>query len=163
MILKSHNFILRPAKKSDLQSWFRNYQDKDTARNFMSIPKNLKEAEKELFEKNKDSEGFVIDVNGEAVGGIGVHDIVKGHKATMSFWIAKKCRGKGVMTKAVNLVTKYFFRKYKLKRIDGNVRTFNKASARVMEKAGYKLEGILRKNKLKNGKFMNDMVFAKVK
>jgi len=67
------------------------------------------------------------------------------------------------MTKAGKMATKYFFEKYKLRRISGNVRTFNKASARVMEKSGYKLEGILRKNKLKEGKFMDDMVYSKVR
>ncbi len=165
MILKSQNpkFILRPAKKSDLQCWFKNYQDKDTARNFMSMPKNLKEAGKELFHKSKNSENFVIDIDGEAVGSIGIHDIIKGHKAIISYWIAKKCRGKGITTKAVKIVTEYFFKKHKLKRISGNVRTFNKPSARVLEKSGYKLEGILRKNKLKKGKFMDDMVYAYVK
>jgi len=165
MILKSQNpkFILRPKKKSDLQSWYENQLDEDTARNFMSTPKNFEEAKKEFFEKSKNSESFVMDIDGEWVGSIGIHDIVKGHKAIISYEIAKKCRGKGITTKAVKMVTEYFFKKYKLKRISGNVRTFNKASARVLEKAGYKLEGILRKNKLKNGKFMDDMVYAKIK
>lgn len=42
-------------------------------------------------------------------------------------------------------------------------RTFNKASARVLEKSGYKLEGILRKNKFKDGKYLDDMLWAKTK
>jgi len=41
-------------------------------------------------------------------------------------------------------------KKYKLKRLEGWCRTFNKPSARVLEKSGFKLEGILRKNKCKN-------------
>ena len=165
MILRSQdpNFILRPARESDLRSWFTYHKDKEISRNFMSIPKTLKEARKELLKKKKNSQGFVIDVDGGAVGSIGIHSIVKKHKGVISFWIARKCRGKGIMTKAVKMVTNYFLKKYKLKRISGNVRTFNKASARVLEKAGYKLEGILRKNKMKNGKFMDDLVFAKVK
>ena len=165
MILKSQNpkFILRPKKKSDLQSWYKNQLDEDTARNFMSMPKNLEEAKKEFSEKSKNSESFIINIDGECVGSIGIHDIVKGNKEIISYWIANKCRGKGITTKAVKIVTEYFFKKYNLKRISGNVRTFNKASARVLEKAGYKLEGILKKNKLKNGKFMDDIVYAKVK
>ncbi len=165
MIFKSKNpkFILRPKRKSDLQSWYKNQLDEDTARNFMSVPKNLEEAKKEFFEKSKNSESFVIDIDGEWVGSIGIHDIVKGHKAIISYEIAKKYRGKGLATKAVKIVTEYFFKKYNLKRISGNVRTFNKASARVLEKAGYKLEGIFRKNKLKNGRFIDDMVWAKVR
>jgi RimJ/RimL family protein N-acetyltransferase len=156
-------FILRHAKNNDLKDWFNHQLDKETMRNFMTVPKNLKEARKELFEKNKDSEGFVIDVDGLVVGGIGVHDIVKGHKAVISYWVARKLRNKGIATKAVKMATDYFFKKYKLVRISGNARTFNKASARVMEKAGYKLEGVLRKNKLKDHEFLDDEVWAKVK
>ena len=42
-------------------------------------------------------------------------------------------------------------------------RTFNKASARVLEKAGYIHEGTLHKNKLSNGKYLDDMIWAKWK
>ena len=66
MILKSQNpkFILRPKKKSDLQSWYKNQLDEDTARNFMSMPKNLEEAKKEFSEKSKNSESFIINIDG---------------------------------------------------------------------------------------------------
>lgn len=156
-------FILRHAKNNDLKDWFKHQLDKETMRNFMTVPKNLKEARKELFEKSRDSEGFVIDVDGLVVGGIGAHDIVEGHKAVISYWVARKLRNKGIATKAVKMATDYFFKKYKLVRISGNARTFNKASARVMKKAGYKLEGVLRKNKLKDHEFLDDGVWAKVK
>jgi RimJ/RimL family protein N-acetyltransferase len=42
-------------------------------------------------------------------------------------------------------------------------RTFNKASARVLEKAGYKYEGTIHKNKFLNGKYVDDMIWAKWK
>jgi len=66
-------------------------------------------------------------------------------------------------TEAVKKVTSYGFKKLKLKRIYGYCRTFNKSSARVLEKAGYKLEGILRKNKYLRGKYVDDMVWGKVR
>lgn len=154
-------FVLRRARKRDINNWYSLQQEKEIKKNFMTVPRTLKEAQNELLSKNSD--GFVIDVAGECAGGIGIHDITPNHKATISFWLAKKHRGKGIMTEAVKLVTDYAFKKYKLQRIQGYCRTFNKASAKVMEKAGYKLEGILRKNKLKNGKYLDDMIWAKVK
>jgi RimJ/RimL family protein N-acetyltransferase len=42
-------------------------------------------------------------------------------------------------------------------------RAKNKASARVLEKAGYKLEGILKKNKCVDGEFLDDFLYAKVR
>tara|TARA_Y100000034_G_C6644217_1_gene281732 strand:- start:34 stop:525 length:492 start_codon:yes stop_codon:yes gene_type:complete len=163
MIIKTNDFVLRKPKESDLKSWFKYYQDKDIKKNFMSIPKDLAEARKELFDKSKNVDNFVIDTDEKIVGSVSIHDIIENHKATISFWIAKKYRGKGIATKVCKIITKYVFEKYKLKRIQGNVRTFNKASAKVMEKCGYKLEGILRKNKLKDGKYLDDMVWAKVR
>ncbi|MEM3074772.1 MAG: GNAT family N-acetyltransferase [Candidatus Pacearchaeota archaeon] len=163
IILKAENFILRPARLSDARNIYQYQQESETKRNFMSVPKGIAEVKKDILQKHKNSEKFVIEVEGEAVGEIGAHDIIKNHKAVISYWLAKKCRGKGITTKAVKILTDYLFNKYKLVRIQGNVRTFNKASARVLEKAGYKLEGILKKNKLKNGKYLDDMIWAKTK
>ena len=85
------------------------------------------------------------------------------HKAVIGYCLHPKFRGRGIMARAVKLVTKYAFKKYKLKRISGMCRTFNKSSIKVLERAGYKLEGILRKNKMKDGKYVDDMVWAVVK
>ena len=170
MIIKSKNFILRPARISDAKNFYEYQQDKETIKNFMSVPKSLNEAKNEIKEslkkhKNKIGVQFVIDINNEAVGDISVwaKDKYNLTKAKISYWIASKCRGKGIMTKIVKIVTDYAFKKYKFVRIFGNVRTFNKGSARVLEKAGFKLEGILKKDAFKNGKYYDNMVWAKVK
>jgi [ribosomal protein S5]-alanine N-acetyltransferase len=162
-IIRSKRFILRNVRIDDAESIYRYQQDSETKKNFMTVPKSVSEVKRDLRMKTTDSERLAIDINGEAVGEIGIHDIIKGHKAVISLWLAKKYRGQGIATEAVKLATDYFFKKYKLVRVQGNARSFNKASARVMEKAGYRLEGILKKNKLKNGKYLDDMVYAKVK
>lgn len=154
-------FILRRANPSDVAPYLNYLQDKETKRNFMSVPKTLSEARKELFNKKNDT--FVIQVDGEFAGTIGMHDIIPNHKAILSYWLARKFRGQGIMTRATKLFTRYAFKKYKLRRIYGFVRTFNKASCIVLERAGYQLEGRLRKNKLRNGKYMDDFVYAKVR
>ena len=55
------------------------------------------------------------------------------------------------------------FKKHKLKRISAMGRAKNKASARVLEKSGYKCEGILRKNKCVDGVYLDDFIYARVK
>jgi len=67
------------------------------------------------------------------------------------------------MTQAVKLVTKFGFEKLKLRRIYAYIFSFNKASMRVLEKNGYKLEGILKKDTKKDNKFLDCYLFAKVK
>ena len=81
----------------------------------------------------------------------------------MAYWIGKKYRNKGIMTEAVKLITKYAFKKYKLKRLVVYTRSFNKASRSMLEHAGFKLEGILRKNKWKKGKYLDDCIYALVR
>lgn len=171
VIIKAKNFTLRPIRMSDLKAYFESQQDRETRLGFLNPPKTLEQARKMLKEdilalRKKSGETLAIEVNGEYAGFVEIHDLNKKyfkHRATIGYHIAKKFRGRGITTSAVKLATAYAFKKYKLKRIEGWCRTFNKASARVLEKAGYKLEGILRKNKFKDGKYLDDMVFAKVK
>jgi len=168
MIIKSKKFILRPAKLSDAENIYKYQQEKEVKKGFMTTPKSVNEVKRDILKSKKNKttgESFVIDINGKAIGEISLHFDDPFHKKKMkiAYWIAKDYSGKGITTKAVNLVVKYAFKKYKLVRLWAWCRTFNKASARVLEKAGFKLEGILRKNKFKNGKYLNDMVWARVR
>jgi len=170
-IIKSKHFILRPFKKGDEKSLAENINNKKIYRNTLRVPhpytlkdgkewvkKNLKEAKK----KKPQMINFVIDINRGVAGSVGF-DKIEGHKAEIGYWLAEKYWGRGIMTEAAKLTTKFGFEKLKLRRIYAYVFSFNKASMKVLEKAGYKFEGILRKNVIKNGKFIDDYLFAKVK
>jgi ribosomal-protein-alanine N-acetyltransferase len=171
-VIKTKDFILRPIRMSDAQLYLESQLDKEAKKGFMSTPKTLSEAKKEIRErllatKKGKAETFAIEVDGIYAGFVNIHDLTKKerykHTAVIGYCTHPKYRGRGITTKAVKLVTDYAFKKYKLKRISGWCRTFNKASSRVLEKAGYKLEGIMRKNKFKDGKYLDDMVWAKVR
>jgi RimJ/RimL family protein N-acetyltransferase len=171
-IIKSKDFILRHIEMKDAKLYFESQLDKDAIKGFMKTPKTLNEAKKEIKHKllaikNKTGETFAIVVDGEYAGYVELHELTKNpyhkHKAIIGYCMHPKYRGRGITTKAVKLVTAYSFKKYNLKRISGWCRTFNKASARVLEKSGYKLEGIMRKNKFRDGKYLDDMIWAKVK
>ena len=165
-IIKTKEFILRPITIKDAQGYLECHKDKEAQRNFMSIPKNLEEAKKEILHDSNKNIKFAIEVDGKFAGFINLelNDNPKyKHSAIIGYGIHPDFRGRGLATKATKEITNYGFKKLKLIRISGTCRTFNKASARVLEKAGYKLEGILRKNKFKDGKYLDDMVWAKVK
>ena len=171
IIIKSNKFILRPFKRGDENSLKENINNKKIYRNTLSIPYpyTLKDAKdwitknlKEMKRKRPNMINFAIDINGEVVGGIGLRKI-EGHKAEIGYWLAEKYWGQGIMTKAVKLVTEFGFKKLKLKRIYAYVFSWNKPSMGVLEKAGYKLEGILRKHIKKNNKFIDTYLFAKVR
>lgn len=112
--------------------------------------------------KKKTDINFAIDINSEVIGGISLMKI-EGHKAELGYWLGKKYWNQGIMTEAIKLITNFGYNKLRLKRIYAYVFSKNKASARVLEKNGYKYEGLLRKQNLKDGKFTDDLLFAKVK
>ncbi len=169
--IKIKKFILRPYKKKDQASLAKNINYKKIYRNTLRIPypytlrdangwieKNLEEHKK----KKPDKINFAIDINGEIVGGIELGGIEE-HQAELGYWLTPKYHNKGIMTLALKKITKYGFEKLKLKRIYACVFPFNEASKRVLEKNGYKLEGILRKEIKKDNKLLDDCLYAKVR
>ncbi len=171
-IIKSKYFILRPFKKGDGAALMKNINNKIIYRNTLNIPYpyRLKDAKewiekdlKEIKKKKPKQINFVIDINNEVTGGIELDHIEEKHMAEIAYWLGKKYWGSGTMTQVIKLVTKFGFEKLKLRRIYAYVHSFNKASMRVLQKNGYKLEGILKKNTKKDNKFLDDYLFAKVK
>lgn len=171
VIIKSKHFILRPFRKGDEKSLIESINNKKIFRNTLGIPYpyTLRDAQKRLEKTSKDKKkkkpttiDLVIDINGEVIGGIGFYKI-EGHRAEIGYWLAEKYWGKGIITQAVKIMTKFGFEKLKLRRISAHVFSFNKASMGLLKKAGYKLEGILRKHVRKSNKFIDSYLFAKVK
>lgn len=168
--IKGKGFLLRSPLKKDANTLWENYNDKEIAKNMVKIETEREFKKEFLHNLRKDNNKkinfkLIIDIDNMPVGIISLrsNDEYNLTKATISYWLGKKYRGKGIITKAIKFFTNYVFKKYKLVRIQANVRIFNKASIRVLEKAGYKLEGIRRKNTLKNGKYYDDYLYARVK
>jgi RimJ/RimL family protein N-acetyltransferase len=108
---------------------------------------------------------FAIEYKGELAGCIGLtiqSDIYR-LSAEIGYWIGEPYWGLGIATLAVEMITTYGFEQSNLVRIYAGVFDYNKASQRVMEKAGYKLESIAEKSIIKNGELHNEYRYAKVK
>jgi len=173
MIIKTKNFILRPYKRGDEFSLFKNINNKEISRNMLDVtyPYTIKIARDLVERKIKEAKmkkpialSFVIETRGELAGGITI-DLKPFRAAEISIWLGKDHRGKGIATLATRAVTDYCFKKLKLVRIYSLIFPFNGTSIRVIEKAGYKYEGRLRKSsqRLSRGKFYDDLLYAKVK
>lgn len=173
VILKGRGFILRHIRMSDLQRYWKCHKGKNIKQALLKIPKNLNEAKKELKGRIADlnkkkpfGETFAIEVNGEFAGYVDLHHLNiehHEHKGEIGYCVHPDFRGRELATRAVRLLTPYAFKKYRLKRISAMGRLKNKASAYVLEKAGYKLEGILRKNKCVDGEYLDDFLYAKIR
>lgn len=170
-IIKSKRFILRPYRRGDEKSLQKNINDKDIYMYTLRIPYpyTIKDAKnwigrciKLSKNKNRTTENFAIIINDEVVGGIGL-DNIDNYKAEIGYWLARKLWNRGVITEVIKIMTNFGFRKLKLKRIYAHVVSKNKSSIRVLEKNGYGLEGTMKKHHFRNGKFMDVMIFAKIK
>ena len=81
----------------------------------------------------------------ELLGSIGVQDIRRAEsRCDIGYWLARQARGRGVMTRAVRLLSRWVFDNLPIERIQIAVQPDNRASRAVAERAGYGFEGILR-------------------
>lgn len=168
-IIKSKQFTLRPYKATDKTSLIRNINNEKVSRWTSHIPfpygekeanEWLEECRKRQAEKPPKKVDFTIDIDGEASGGIGL--TIDGHKAEIGYWLGEEHWGKGIMTEAVKLVSQFGFDKLGLVRIFGTTYHPNEASKKVLQKAGFKLEGVMKKGAKKNNQFFDLHLYAKV-
>ena len=108
---------------------------------------------------------FCIEVNGRAVGGMGIHPgkDVHSHTATLGYWLGEDFWGRGIMTDAVAAFIDFCFENFPFRRVSAEVFANNPASARVLEKAGFAFEGRLKNNVVKDGELLDSMLYAKTK
>ncbi|NOT34554.1 MAG: GNAT family N-acetyltransferase [Candidatus Eisenbacteria bacterium] len=123
----------------------------------------------------EDAEGFIaeksgrrrptdlgIEVDGAAVGdvelflGAGVERIT----AVIGYWLGEAYWGRGIMSDAVAAMTRYGFENFELERITALVFTENHGSARVLEKAGFRREAVLRRSAIKEGRILDQYLYA---
>jgi RimJ/RimL family protein N-acetyltransferase len=105
---------------------------------------------------------FAIDVKGEAIGGAGftINDDVFRRSAEIGYWLGEEYWGRGIATATLKALTEYAFANYDLCRVYAGVFEWNAASARVLEKAGYRLEARLRRHVTKDGKTIDELLYA---
>jgi RimJ/RimL family protein N-acetyltransferase len=108
---------------------------------------------------------FALEYEGEAVGGVGFKlglDIAR-LSAEMGYWLSEMYWGRGLTTRAVTAASDWAFDHYKLTRIYAMAFAHNVASMRVLEKAGFEREGLMRRSAIKNGVMLDQVLYAKVR
>src|SRR4029077_15847922 len=108
---------------------------------------------------------FCIEVHGAAGGGIGIRlgQDVHRHTAEVGYWLAEDFWGRGIMSETVAAFTNFCFENFPLRRIYAEPFSNNPASARVLEKTSFVLEGRLRNNVIKDGKILDSLLYARTK
>jgi RimJ/RimL family protein N-acetyltransferase len=119
----------------------------------------------EIVQSGNPTTIFAIDYQGNFAGMIGVHpraDVYR-FSAEVGYWIGEPYWGKGIATQAVRLIIDYAFQILGLTRLEAGIFSFNRASMRVLEKAGFLPEGINRSGVYKNGQFYDEHRYGLVR
>jgi len=107
---------------------------------------------------------FLIEYNGELAGQLNVSSISYGSvsSASIGYWVSERFAGKNITPTAVALASDYAFFQVGLHRIEICIRPENGPSLRVVEKLGYRYEGLRRRFIHINGDWRDHFCFALV-
>lgn len=160
-------FILRPWTMDDLKSLVKYANNPRIAENMTNqFPHPYKEENGKAFIEfaTKDSpiHIFAIDVNGEAVGGIGIHpqSDIHAKNAELGYWLAEPFWNQGILTKAISQILEFAFKTFEITRVFARPYGRNKASQKVLEKNGFILEARLGKTIFKNGNYEDELIYG---
>ncbi|SDH29735.1 GNAT family N-acetyltransferase [Agrococcus jejuensis] len=120
-----------------------------------------------LLDSERDGTGipFAIDVDGELAGQLNVSGIAGGalSSATLGYWVAERFAGRGVTPAAVALATDHCLFGLGLHRMEICIRPENVASLRVVEKLGFRFEGLRVRYIHIDGDWRDHLCFALVR
>jgi len=160
------NFTLRKFRESDLASlvkYANNYNIAKFLTNQFPHPYNEDDGRKFLSKAVSDDSGiFAIDIDGEAVGAIGIFPQSDIHEknAEMGYWLAEPFWGNGITTQAIREMVEYGFKTFNIIQIYARPYSANPASQRVLEKAGFVCEARLKNAVYKHGNYMDELIYV---
>ncbi len=111
------------------------------------------------------SRSFAIEINGVVAGSIGAYlkENVHRKNAELGYYLAEEYWGKGIMPKVIRCMTQYMFDNFDINRVYAQPFAMNTASRKVLEKAGFRLEAVLKSNIIKNGIVQDGCIYALLK
>ena len=112
----------------------------------------------------EDQSNMAIEVDGEAAGAVGYvqGQDVERFSAEIGYWLGEALWGRGIVTEALSLMTEHAFGERNLLRMFALPFADNAASVRVLEKAGYTREALLRASCVKYGLPRDQLLYARI-
>ncbi len=169
MQIRADSFLMRPWQPGDEASLAEAADDRKVWKNLRSSfphPYTLDDAREWIAECEREAGRalrLAIVVEGQPVGAIGV-ELGRGQQSgtgEIGYWLAVEHWGKGIASEAARLVTEYAFDNLNLARLEAAVLESNGASARVLEKAGFRQHGKLRKPVPRPGRCGTELLFSR--
>jgi ribosomal-protein-alanine N-acetyltransferase len=169
MLIVTTHCVIRSLREDDAESFAEHANNRNiwiNLRDFFPHPYSVQDAHTfiRLASSHNPECEFAIDIRGKAVGAIGfvVGKDVERISAEIGYWLGEAYWGRGVTTEALRATTAWIIREHGLYRVFAKPYARNKASCRVLEKAGYQLEGRIRSGSIKDGQIEDQMLYAYV-
>jgi [ribosomal protein S5]-alanine N-acetyltransferase len=162
---------LRPFRSSDAGSLAVHANDRGVWQQLRDLfPHPYTRADADAFITHVSTTGvhraLAVVVDGAAVGGIGytLQSDVERVSSEIGYWIGRAFWGRGLMTRIVQAFAPAVFERHsELRRLYALPFATNAASARVLEKAGFVLEGRLRQAVIKDGQVLDQLVYGRLR
>jgi len=105
---------------------------------------------------------FAVTYDGRLVGELNVQNVVLGafRSAAVGYWVSEDVAGRGVMPTALALVVDHCFGAVGLHRLEASIRPENTRSRRVVEKVGFRQEGLHERYLYIDGSWRDHVMFA---
>ena len=158
-------FVLRPWRRADAPALLAACQDPEIAR-WVTIPQPYLRADADAFIESalamwRDGNGApfaIVDAETDRLLGAITRFGPDGHQATIGLWLVPEARGRGIGTRSMRALAEWTFATTAVFRLDAFIMVGNDASGRMVERAGFLREGVLRAWDLHHGGIPVDCV-----
>lgn len=171
--LRDGSITLRPIRVRDAKaldtelmanrSWLRKWEATNP---YAPMSFDTRSSIRSLLTHSRSGHGlpFLVEYDGQLAGQLNVSSITWGSlsSATIGYWVGEQFAGKSITPTAVALATDYCFYQLGLHRMEICIRPENDASLRVVEKLGFRYEGLRRRYIHINGDWRDHFCFALV-
>ena len=164
-------FHLSLISRVDKAAYMEHFTDPEIAQNLLTLPFPYTEADADWWldhcEQTANSQMATFGIrepSGYLIGGIGIVGAWSAgdYKAEFGYWLAKSCRGRGLMPRVIGTFTAYAFGQLRVHRLYATPFSSNVASHRALEKAGFQREGLLRHHHLKQGSHLDAIIYGRI-
>jgi ribosomal-protein-alanine N-acetyltransferase len=166
--LKTERLLLRPATDADLPFVLNLFSRSETnmysAYGDISTPAEAKQLFDAFLKPGSPTHfRLVADTRGtgEAIGTLGLYAYSgASRRAELGYDLLREHWGRGLMTEAVGELLRYAFEEFGLNRVEATTDSENAASIRVLEKNGFRKEGLLRERHFYKERFHDELYFG---
>jgi ribosomal-protein-alanine N-acetyltransferase len=151
---------LRALSRQHLTPWEPQWARDELTRS--AFRRRIRQSQREV----RDDLGYAYLIFAETpmtlLGGLSISNVRRGiaQSASLGYWIGAPYAGRGLMTDAVCAATQFAFATLRLNRLEAACLSSNAASARVLQKAGFKLEGRARQYLKIDGRWQDHDLYA---